>query len=228
MTLSIGVICPAWQAARTLPETLASVRAQTLPATEVIVVDDGSTDATANIAEANGARVIRQSHKGAAAAMNVGIAASESDWLAFIDADDLWTPEKLSRQTMRLTVFPGATGMLGWMDSFLCSSLPPEQASRYRLPPPQRAWMFGALLIHRTAFATVGRLAEAMVAGFVADWFDRARRAGLQFDFLDEVVLRRRVHPGSLSHRSFARDAGYALMARRALLRRRGVEEKRE
>jgi glycosyltransferase involved in cell wall biosynthesis len=226
MTPSIAVICPAWQAARTLSETLASVRSQTLAAAEVIVVDDGSVDATASIAQANGARVLRRSHAGAAAAMNAGIAASECGLLAFIDADDLWMPEKLARQAVQLTASSGPAGILGWMESFLCPSLPPEYASRYHLPPPQRAWLSGTLLIHRTAFATVGPLAEAMAAGYFADWYDRARRAGLRFEFLDEVVLRRRIHPGSLSHRSAARDAGYALMARQALLRRRGVEEK--
>jgi glycosyltransferase involved in cell wall biosynthesis len=228
VTPSISVICPAWQAARTLPETLASIRAQTLVPAEVLVVDDGSTDSTAEVAERNGARVIRQTHAGPAAALNAGIAASHGQLLAFVDADDLWTPEKLARQTQALAADAGLGGVLGMMESFLCPSLPAEVASRYRLPEaPQPAWALGTLLARRTTVAAVGPLAEDMMAGYIADWFDRARCASLRFAVLDEVVLRRRIHPGSLSHRSKARDRGYALMARRALLRRRTLEEER-
>ncbi len=224
---SLSVICPAWQAERTLAETLASVCTQTLPPAEVLVVGDVSTDSTANIAEANGARVIRQAHAGAAAALNTGIAASQGQLLAFVDADDLWTPEKLARQVQVLTADPELSGVVGQMESFLCPSLPPELASRYRLSEvPQRAWVIGTLLAHRAAFAVVGPLAEEMTAGYMADWFDRARHARLRFAVLDHVVLRRRIHPGTLSHRSPTRDAGYALMAWRALLRRRDLEGK--
>jgi glycosyltransferase involved in cell wall biosynthesis len=227
VTVSISVICPAWQAARTLPETLASVRAQTLLPAEILVIDDGSTDSTAELAEANGARVIRRAHAGPAVTLNAGIAASRGQLLAFVDADDLWTPDKLARQTQALAADAELGGVLGMMESFLCPSLPAEVASRYRLSEaPQRAWVLGTLLAHRTIFAAVGPLAEDMMAGFVADWFDRARHAGLRFAVLDQVVLRRRIHPGTLSHRSKARDRGYALMARRALLRRRTLEEK--
>lgn len=228
MTGSISVICPAWQAERTLPETLTSIRAQTLAPAEILVVDDGSTDATAQLAEANGARVIRRAHAGAAAALNTGIAACRGELLAFLDADDLWPPEKLARQTQVLAADAGLGGVVGMMESFLCPSLPAEAASRYHLPKtPQTAWLFGALLAPRATFTTVGSLAEDMTAGFIADWFDRARHARLHFAVLDEVLLRRRIHPGTLSHRSAARDSGYALMARRALLRRRTPEDGR-
>jgi glycosyltransferase involved in cell wall biosynthesis len=222
VTLSISVICPAWQAARTLPETLGSIRAQSLVPTEILVVDDGSTDSTAEIAEASGAHVIRQTHRGAAAALNTGIAASSGQLIAFVDADDLWTPEKLASQTQALSADPKLGGVLGMMESFLCPSLPVEIASRYPLSgKPQPAWALGSLLTPKKTFATVGALAEDMAAGFIADWFDRARHAGVRFAVLDQIVLRRRIHPGTLSHRSTARDSGYALLARRALLRRR-------
>jgi glycosyltransferase involved in cell wall biosynthesis len=228
VTSSIAVICPAWQAARTLPETLASIRAQTLAPNEILVVDDGSTDATAEIAEANGARVIRQAHAGGAAALNAGIAASRRQLLAFVDADDLWTPEKLALQTQALAADAKLGGVLGTMESFLCPSLAEEVAGRYRIPKqPQSAWMIGSLLAYAKTLAVVGPFAEDMAAGFVADWFDRARQGGVRFTFLDQIVLRRRIHPGTLSHRSSPRDSGYALLARRALLRRRTTTERR-
>src|SRR5690242_19491312 len=84
-----SVIIPAYNAVRTLPATLTALRAQTYPADrlEVIVVDDGSTDATAEVAAAGGARVLRQANAGPAAARNRGAAAASGDFVLFTDAD---------------------------------------------------------------------------------------------------------------------------------------------
>ena len=74
----ISLIIPAWNAARTLGETLASAVAQSLPPDEIIVVDDGSTDETVAIAQAAGAQIISQARQGPAVALNTGIAASRA------------------------------------------------------------------------------------------------------------------------------------------------------
>jgi glycosyltransferase involved in cell wall biosynthesis len=222
LSLRVSVICPAWQAAATLAETVASVRAQIVPPSELIVVDDGSTDDTAKVGEAAGAVVIGRPHCGVAAALNAGIAASRGELLAFIDADDLWPADKLAAQTERLAADPAAAGVLGLMRWFLAPELEHDAKSRTRLPDdPQPAWLTGALLVRREAFAAVGPFDEAMHAGHAIDWFDRARRIGLVFAMPKQVVLLRRVRPGSLSSRSARRDAGYALMAWRAVQRRR-------
>ena len=96
--ITISVVIPAYNAAHFLPRSLASAFAQTLPPHEVIVVDDGSTDSTAAIAEQLGARVIRQANAGQATARNTGIKAATGDWIALLDADDWWAPQKLARQ----------------------------------------------------------------------------------------------------------------------------------
>jgi glycosyltransferase involved in cell wall biosynthesis len=222
LSLRISVICPAWQAAATLAETVASVRAQALPPAEIIVVDDGSTDDTAKVGEAAGAVVIGRPHSGVAAALNAGIAASHGDLLAFIDADDLWPADKLAEQTERLAADPAAAGALGLMRWFLSPELERDAKAHAKLPQdPVPAWLTGALLVRREAFAAVGPFDEAMHAGHAIDWFDRARRIGLIFAMPKQVVLLRRVRSGSLSSRSARRDAGYALMAWRAVQRRR-------
>jgi glycosyltransferase involved in cell wall biosynthesis len=95
---TISVVIPAYNAAHFLPRSLASVFAQTLPPNEVIVVDDGSTDHTSEVADALGARVIRQENRGLAAARNTGIQNASGEWIALLDADDSWLPEKLARQ----------------------------------------------------------------------------------------------------------------------------------
>ena len=99
----ISVIIPAYNAASTLDDTLDSVRRQTYQDLEIIVVDDGSQDRTSEIAHAHAAedariRVIRQKNGGVARARNAGVAASRAAYLAPVDADDLWHPEKIARQ----------------------------------------------------------------------------------------------------------------------------------
>ena len=96
--MKISVVIPAYNAARFLPRCLESVFAQTLKPLEVIVVDDGSTDNTAAVAEELGATVLRRPNGGPGAARNAGIQFASGEWIALLDADDLWAAEKLERQ----------------------------------------------------------------------------------------------------------------------------------
>lgn len=115
----ISVVVPAWNAAATLPATLATARAQAGVRIEIIVVDDGSNDATAAIVEAAGradprVRLVRQSNAGVAAARNRGFAEAGGELIAPLDADDLWHPEKLARQLDRLRETPAAGMVYCW------------------------------------------------------------------------------------------------------------------
>src|SRR3954470_20778567 len=91
---SVSVVVPAYNAVRTLPATMASIEAQTVEPLEVILVDDGSSDSTVELATALGARVVSQANAGHAAARNTGVAAAQGRYVAFVDADDLWLPQK--------------------------------------------------------------------------------------------------------------------------------------
>ncbi|MCA3008768.1 MAG: glycosyltransferase family 2 protein [Phycisphaerales bacterium] len=93
----VTVVIPAWQAGEFLAATLDSLRAQTTPPEAVVVVDDGSTDATAHIAIEGGATLLRQDHRGPGAARNRGVAHANSEFVAFLDADDWYAPDKLER-----------------------------------------------------------------------------------------------------------------------------------
>lgn len=110
--MSISVLIPAYDAAATLARALDSIAAQDAPVLEIIVVDDGSADATAAVASGHGApglRLIRhERNKGSSAALNSGIAAALGDWIAFLDADDEWLPGKLTAQHAALRALPSA------------------------------------------------------------------------------------------------------------------------
>ena len=113
----VAVIVPAYNAAGTLAETLASASAQSLRDIEILVVSDGSTDATVDIASRAREtdpriRVIEQANSGVAAARNTGIAASDSAFIAPLDADDLWHPDKLKLQLARFDACDTRTGLV--------------------------------------------------------------------------------------------------------------------
>lgn len=94
---SLAVVIPAWNARAFIERAVASAIAQKIPPAEIIVVDDGSTDDTAERASRFGTAVtlVRQENKGLSAARNAGIRAAKSDYVAFLDADDWWEPEHL-------------------------------------------------------------------------------------------------------------------------------------
>ena len=100
MTTRFSIIIPAFNSAATLARAIESVLIQSWPAYEIIVVDDGSTDATAEVARQFGDMIylIQQTNSGVSAARNAGAAVATGDWLAFLDADDLWEKNKLLAQ----------------------------------------------------------------------------------------------------------------------------------
>lgn len=138
--MRISVVIPAFNAERYLDECIRSVLAQTLPVVEVLIVDDGSTDGTLAMARGFGenVRVLHQQQGGPARARNLGASEAQGDWIAFLDADDFWQPEKLSRQRAQLLRDPSAvlcyTGLLALkLDGSLVPVAPPTLAEVDRM-----------------------------------------------------------------------------------------------
>ena len=107
---TIDVIIPCYNRAETIGHAVQSALNQTVPAQRIIVVDDGSSDESGEIAAAthNKVTVIKQKNRGAAAARNRGIQESQAEWIAFLDSDDEWHPEKLEKQLHAADQFPDA------------------------------------------------------------------------------------------------------------------------
>jgi glycosyltransferase involved in cell wall biosynthesis len=192
----VSVVIPAFNAARYLGAALGSVLAQTQPPDEIVVVDDGSIDDTASVAQAfPGVRLVSRDHRGIAAARNAGVAATSGGWIAFLDADDLWLPDKLERQFVRIAASPGTCGVFGWLRTFVSPELPDETRARFRIDPaPTPGYHASTLLIARETFADVGHFAEDLPAGEFIDWAARARDRALELPMVEEVVALRRVH----------------------------------
>ncbi|MCA9388845.1 glycosyltransferase [Candidatus Berkelbacteria bacterium] len=115
--MQISVIIPVFNSAETIAKALESVVKQTMQPAEIIVVDDGSTDQTARIVKSFQAKIpIRyhyQSNKRQAAARNLGASQAKGDWLAFLDSDDIWLPNKLAVQLEQLKKYPELDGVIG-------------------------------------------------------------------------------------------------------------------
>jgi glycosyltransferase involved in cell wall biosynthesis len=220
----VSVIVPAFNAETTLRETLRSIAAQTRPADEIIVVDDGSTDATVEVARsAAGVRVVRQANAGTGGALNAGLRAATRALIATLDADDLWNARCLEVHLQNLEGPPHRDASIGWVSEFVCPTLRGAEAARFQPRSEQAGWLSGATLVRRSAFARVGDFNAALRSRAWIDWMDRARQAGLGFGIVNEVVLRRRLHPASLSVRAREQgDAGLLETVKLALARRRG------
>ena len=102
----VSVVIPAYNSEEFIGEAIQSVQAQTLPVSEIIVVDDGSSDRTAEVARELGATVIQQPHRGISAARNAGIRAATQEWIALHDADDIWHPRKIEYQWVAIARHP--------------------------------------------------------------------------------------------------------------------------
>lgn len=150
MTGPVSVVIPAFNAQSTLSDTLSSVRAQTHANLEIIVVDDGSTDQTLSVAEVHVAldsrvRLIAMANGGVASARNAGIAASRGAFVAPIDADDLWHPDKIKRQ---LAVMKAGGAEMGFVFT-LFRRIDPNGHVMYSSPDtPYEGPVFLQMLLH--------------------------------------------------------------------------------
>jgi glycosyltransferase involved in cell wall biosynthesis len=197
----VSVIIPVFNGARYLAETIESVLAQTRPSSEIIIVDDGSNDASGEVARAFGpsVRCHRQSHRGVAAARNQGVRLAAGDFLAFLDADDLWLPDKLTQQVALLTALASLEAVFGHVRQFLSPdiSVATRQSVRF-IQEVMPGYVAGTLLIRRASFLRVGDFDVRRRAGEFVDWFARAQEKGLRYRMLDEMLLLRRIHDANM------------------------------
>lgn len=228
---TISTIIPVYNGERFLAAAIESVLQQTLPPDEIIVVDDGSTDdgaalvAGMSLPPTTELILVRQPNQGPAAARNRGIALACAELIAFLDADDLWLPEKLERQVAHLAQEPATDGVICHVESFVepGGKWPPgrNRALFDQLPP---MYLFSTLLIRRPALDRVGQLDPHYRAGEDTEWFVRARDAGLLFAITPGALLRRRFHSANLSHSAAAATPRQLLHIVRDSLQRRRHE----
>lgn len=200
----VSVIIPVYNGARFLRAALESVFAQTYRPIEVVVVDDGSVDDSGAIAQSfPEVHYIGQTNQGVAAARNHGVEAAHGEFIAFLDQDDLWTPEKLKLQVECLLKNPQLGYTLTQQQFFLEPGVTlPPWFRKELLHTVHTGWVLGTLVVRRTAFAQVGDFVTGYSAANDSDWFFRAKAAAIPMEVVPELLLLKRVHEANDSGRA--------------------------
>jgi glycosyltransferase involved in cell wall biosynthesis len=220
----LSVIIPVYNGAAFLAEAIASIQAQHYRDLEVVVVDDGSTDGTTEVAARfAGVRRLVQGHRGPAAARNRGLQAADGDLVAFLDADDWWSAVKLAVQVPRLLDDPQLDAVSGHIQCLKPIEPSGANVGFVNVGGPRRLPSLGALVARRRAFDRVGLLDESLRCGEDIEWFMRARECGLRSAAVAEVVLYYRLHGRSTTYGTRPDEIGYTYAVKKLLDARRGT-----
>ncbi len=236
----MSVVVPAYQSERYIGEAVRSALAQTVTAIEVIVIDDGSTDATAAIVERLAAsdsriRIVRQARGGVSAARNRGLAEARGRWVALLDADDVWLPARLERQLNFLTANPDVAvlGCYGWhigpdgrrTGVFEVGPRDREHFAHLRNRGDVIFLLVSSVLMDREVARRLGGFREAYRVGQDIELWTRLADHNLIL-VLPERLVGYRMHEATNSMQQFfTQKETVLLVARNAVLRRTGRDE---
>jgi glycosyltransferase involved in cell wall biosynthesis len=212
----VSVIIPVFNGERFLREAVESVLAQQYSSLEIIVVDDGSTDGTANVARSlpETVRYFYQTNQGPAAARNRGIEQAQGSLIAFADADDLWPADKLELQLPYLIKEPAVDIVLGRIQQVLLSEA-------QEIAEPAFSVNLGSAIIRKSVFERVGLFDETMRYSEDVDWFMRARESGAEIVTIDAVTLLYRQHEENMTRGKSTSELNVLKALKKSLDRRR-------
>jgi glycosyltransferase involved in cell wall biosynthesis len=222
----VSVIIPVFNTDKYLDAALKSVFSQTYSNMEVIVIDDGSTDDSATIAKSYTAvRYFHQKNKGVSAARNIGLEESNGEYIAFLDADDLWKPKKTEEQVhfMMQHQNVGLTGT--YAENFLeeGTQLPGWLKNDPNWSKHEDYIIPSTMMARRSVFERVGVFDTNLPSGEDTDLLWRVREFGIELDILEKILVRRRFHGENLSWKYKAENNKRLLqIARQSIQRKSG------
>lgn len=225
----ISVIIPTYNCEKYLPEAIESVLAQTYKPFEIIVIDDGSTDNTADRVKHFGSSIQYhiQANAGSAAARNFGIELARGDFFAFLDADDLWVEDKLNRQMAAFGSDPELDIVFGLVQQFHSPDLDEEMKAKVYCPSELvPGHIPSALLVKREAFFRVGLFETKWKIAEFASWYVRIAEVGLKTQTLPHLVAKRRLHKTNKGVKDRQFQAEYVQILKASLDRRRTQNSK--
>ena len=226
MKTLVSCIVPVFNGERYLTEALNSIFDQDHQPLEVIVVDDGSTDGTADVVSQykNKVTYLHQENAGPSVARNTGIKASNGKFIGFLDADDLWVQGKLKRQMACFDAEPELGICTSHNQNFWMPELADEETKmRAEGAGDPQPGTFPSMLVRRSVFDDVGMLNPTLKHRDAMEWLSRAKDAGVPTKTLPEVFVRRRLHLTNISREEEAADPDEVLRALKARLdRQRG------
>jgi glycosyltransferase involved in cell wall biosynthesis len=222
----ISVVIPVYNGGKYLAAAIESVLAQTYRPIETVVVDDGSTDDTAKIAQTFREIIyVFQENQGNAVARNTGLAHCTGDLISLLDADDYWPVSKCETQVAYLERHPGLGCVIGKMRNFLDEGVvKPEWIPESMMADDGVALSLGAMLAHRWVFDRIGNFNTLYWHGNDFDWFIRLKEAGIAMGVMPDIFLHRRIHTNNESRKQnvLARERIRVLKA--SMDRMRGIQ----
>jgi glycosyltransferase involved in cell wall biosynthesis len=207
-----------------LAEAIESVLAQDRPCDQVVVVDNGSTDRSADIARgfAPAVQLVSEPKPGIGAARNAAMRTASGDYVAFLDADDLWQLEKTQLQLAAFKARPELQLAFGHVLQFVSPDVRANDAGALKVPEgPQPGLYIGAMLARRSAIEAIGPWAEDVRVSDGLSFLLRARELGLEQAMLGPTVTYRRVHGENHSLHNRGERSEFARQLKRSLDRRR-------
>jgi glycosyltransferase involved in cell wall biosynthesis len=216
----VSVVVPAFNAEPFLDAALDALVAQDHPELEVIVVDDGSTDGTADVVRRrDDVALVQQPNAGPSAARNTGNEHSRGEFVTFCDADDLFRPFKVSAQVGYLQQHPDVGCVLVQHETFFADGVPrPDWLTDETGVQPQSAMVRRSVIEEVGGFDPDYRLTEGL------EWLSRMRDAGVRIEVLEQVCVDRRIHGDNLSYQR-AGLQHHMLQSLRARIQRRRETE---
>lgn len=198
----ISVIVPVYNGEKYLAEALESIRRQDYEPLEVVVVDDGSTDRTGEIARGFdlNLRYTRQPNRGPSAARNRGLEMARGEIVAFQDADDLWPEGKLALQLQKLMDDPSLEIVLGRVQRIKLAGVADGEEVFEDFSEPHIAFNLGSALYRKSVFDRVGLFDVTMRYSEDVEWLMRARERGVRMIVLKQVTLLYRLHGQNMTH----------------------------
>ncbi len=215
----ISVIIPVWNGEAYIGEAVESVLRQGVRKTEIIVVDDGSDDASARIAEDLGCHIIKQENGGAASARNLGLTHADGNLILFLDSDDRLTEGALDSLLLPLRQDEGLSAVFAKAVDFISPELNSDEAAGL-LPrtAPYDGILPGCSLIRRKVFDVIGSFDSTLKGGETIDWMMKLRASGLQTMKIDTVTLERRLHLNNTGRKARREELkSYAALLRKKM-----------
>src|SRR5919201_1801824 len=195
----VSVVVASYNGERFLAQTLESVFAQEYDLFEVVFVDDGSTDGTAEIARAFPLRYLYQENQGLPAARNAGVGRATGDLIAFVDDDDLVPPTKPGLQARYLAEHQGVCCVLGRHEWIVENGVEPPKLTRDPIFHELGGIQLVSAMIRRQAFDEIGGFDPTYRYAEDRDLFVRMREHGIEIAVLPEVVLHKRLHGANMT-----------------------------
>ena len=232
---TISAIIPVYNGRAFIRSTMESVWNQTLPPSEIVLVDDGSVDGSIQLLQELAEEspipctIFQQANKGPASSRNLAVRHSTGSIIAFLDQDDIWHPEYLATQVQRISLTPYESYSICHFNYFVDAGYLqrhgeiPAWVRPEFLTRPQPGYLPSCMVMYKDVFLKVGNFDESLRSGYDTDWIVRAIDSGVELDINTEVLVDRRIHSENQTSNVAALHKDAIRMVHKMILRRRAL-----